>query len=278
MSGDPTSWLINPKVGPELRKAIIKSYGLDKSIAEQFVIYVRNVLMGNFGDSFYYSRPALNVILQRMPSTLLLTCTGLLIACLIAIPLGVYAAAFKDSTLDYVSRGISFFAISAPGFWVGIILILVFSINLKLLPAGGIAEPGSLILPAVTLALSLLGTILRLTRSGMLDVLNSEYIKLARAKGAGEKRVIWVHAFKNASTPVITTIVLLMINVLSGDVVVEQVFSWPGIGRMIMQAVGFRDYPLIQAFTLLIGVVFVIFNIIADILYAVVDPKIRNFS
>lgn len=278
LSGDPTTWLISPRAGAELRAELIARYGLDKSQFDQFVVYVKDVLHGNFGESFYYNRPAMEIVLERIPSTLKLTCTGLLLACVVGIPIGVYSAKYKDSAFDYIARGASFFAISAPGFWVGIVLILIFSLRLRILPAGGSSEPGSLILPAVTIAVSLVGSIVRLTRSGMIEALNSEYVKLARAKGVSENRVAWVHAFKNASTSVITTIMLLMINVLSGDVVVEQVFSWPGIGRMVMQAVGNRDYPLIQAFTLLIGAAFVVFNIVADIMYALVDPKIRRFN
>lgn len=278
MSGDPTSWLISPKVGEGLRAEMIARYGLDKSTFQQFLAYAGQVLRGNFGDSFYYSRPAMEVIMERMPSTLILTGTGLGLACVIAIPLGVYSAAHRNSAFDYIARGISFFAISAPGFWVGIVLIIIFSLNLKWLPAGGSTEPGALVLPAITMALSLVGSITRLTRSGMIDAMDTEYVKLARAKGAPENRVIWVHAFKNASIPVITTIMLLLINVLSGDIVIEQVFSWPGVGRMVMQAVNSRDYPLVQTFTLFTGAMFVIFNIIADVLYAVVDPKIRDFS
>lgn len=277
LSGDPTVWLIPPRAGAARRAELVAYYGLDQPQLQQFVIYIKQIIRGDFGESFYYTRPAMEVVLERLPSTLRLTCTGLVIACAVGIPTGVYSAKKKDSVFDYIARGVSFFAVSAPGFWIGIVLILIFSLRLGWFPAGGSSEPGALVLPAVTVSLSLVGSIVRLTRSGMIEALNSEYVKLARAKGVSENRVAWVHAFKNASTEVITTIMLLMINVLSGDVVVEQVFSWPGVGRMVMQAVANRDYPLIQAFTLLIGVSFVVLNIIADILYAVVDPKIRRF-
>ena len=278
LSGDPSTWLVRPSASEALREQILSKYGLTEPVWKQFLLYVKNIFMGDFGDSFYYKRPVMEVIFQRLPSTLELTVTGLALACLIGIPIGVYSAANKDTALDKIARGFSFFAISAPGFWIGIVLALLFSTKLQWLPSGGRTEPGALILPAITVALSLLGSIMRLTRSGMINTLDTEYVKLARAKGAPRQRVIWVHAFKNASTSVITTVMLLFANVLSGDVVVEQVFSWPGIGKMIMQAVGQRDYPLIQGFTLLVGVFFVVINIAADILYAVVDPKIRNFN
>lgn len=278
LSGDPALWLIPPRAGETVRAQIMAKYGLDKSLMSQFWAYLKNVVRFDFGDSFYFKRPALDVILEHIPATIRLTMSGLALACAVGIPIGIYSAKNRDTALDYVSRGLAFFAVSAPGFWVGIILVWVFSLKLGVLPSGGSTAPNALILPMVTGSITMIGSIIRLTRSSMLEALGSDYVKLARAKGCSERRVLWVHAFKNASTAVLTSILLMLASIISGDVVLEQVFSWPGAGRLIMQAVGNRDYPLIQCFTLLTGALFVLVSILADILYAVLDPKIRDFN
>lgn len=275
ISGDPTIWMISPKASGEVRLQIMAKYGLDKSGVEQYFYYIANIFRGDFGTSYFYNRPAMQVVFERLPVTLKLTGTALGLAIMIGIPIGVYSAAKKGSAFDVTARGVAFFTIAAPSFWIGLMLIYIFAVQLKALPAGGNTAPGAIILPSVTLALTLVGSILRLTRTGMMDELNNDYVKLARAKGASEGRVIWRHAFKNATIPVITMIMLLMVVVLSGDVVIENIFSWNGAGRLVMAAVFARDYPIVQAFTIFIGVSFVIISIIADILYAVVNPKIR---
>lgn len=277
LAGDPTIWLIGPKIQGPAREAMLVRYGLNGTQIEQYFRYLLHVIKGDFGMSFYYGRPALDIIMERVPNTLLLTGSGLLLAIVIGIPVGVYSAVKKGSVLDTVSRGVAFFCISAPSFWVGIMLISVFSLKLGWFSAGGMDQGlRSLFLPALTVSLSLIGGFLRLSRSGMLEVLGTDYVRMARAKGVPWQRTIWKHGFKNASIPIVTNIMLQFVVVLSGDVAVENIFSWNGLGRLIMDSVYLRDYTVIQAFTILIGFAFVILSMICDVIYAYVDPKIRK--
>lgn len=276
LAGDPTIWLIDPKSTPEIRAQLEVKYGLSAPMLVQYKNYVVNILKGDFGTSFYYNIPAIDIIGQRVPATLELTLTGLLIAVLIGIPVGVYSAVKKGRVLDAVARGGAFLCISAPSFWVGIMLIYIFAIKANWLPAGG-SKDGlySLILPAFTVSLSLIGAFLRLTRSGMLEVLGTDYIKMARSKGIPERQIIWKHGLKNACIPVITMVMTQFVVVLSGDIAVENIFSWNGIGRLIMDSVFLRDYAVVQAFTILVGFAFIILSLLTDILYAYINPKIR---
>jgi len=275
LSGDPIVWMVSPRASQEVRAEVIHRYGLDKSIIIQYFNYLGSMIKGDFGDSFYYSRPAMQVVMERVPVTLKLTGTAILISILLGLPFGIYAAVQRGRIPDIILRGVAFFAISTPSFWIGLMLIFIFSVKLRILPGGGDSGISSLILPAFTLALGLGGGIMRLTRSGMLGVWNNDYITMARAKGVPEVSLIWKHAFKNASIPVVTMVMMLMVIVISGDVLTENIFSWNGLGRLVMSSVFNRDYPIIQAFTMVICFTFVCISLLADILYAYINPKIR---
>jgi peptide/nickel transport system permease protein len=274
LSGDPLSWLVPKNTTVAMRQQIAANYGLDKPMIVQYEKYLVNIFHGKFGNSFRYNRPVLEVISKRVPATAELMIVGLLIS-LIGIPIGVYSAAKKGKFADIAGRGFAFVGMSAPSFLVGMILILVFAVYFNILPVGGRYSTGSVILPAVTLAFTLMAGIARITRSEMLEVMGSDYLIFARSKGISERIVVWKHAFKNASIPIITYIMFLLIMLISGDVVIENVFAWPGLGRLTIQAVNARDYPLVEAITFIIVFLFILSSLIADIIYVYLNPKIR---
>jgi peptide/nickel transport system permease protein len=275
VSGSPMIWLVPPRTPVAARAAIAAQYGLDKPILVQYGHYLLNILRGDFGKSFLYSRPAIEVLLQRVPATLELAGVALALAVVIAIPIGVYSAAYRGKFIDIAGRIFAFLGISMPTFWLGLMAIYVLGVKAKILPVGGRGGIETLIMPAGILSWALAAGIARITRSSMMDVLNADYITMARAKGVSEQKIIWKHAFKNASIPIVTMIMLLMIIVLSGDVVLENVFAWPGLGRLIMIAVFNRDYPVVQAVTIVISFTFILISLLADILYAYLNPKVR---
>jgi peptide/nickel transport system permease protein len=275
ISGSPITWLVSPHSPASTRQMIIAHYGLDKPMIVQYGHFLLNILRGYFGESYFYSRPAMEVIRSRAPATLELAGAALIIAIIIALPIGVYSAVKRGKAIDIGGRIFAFLGISAPSFWVGLMGIYLLSIKVHILPAGGRSGIVSLILPALVLSWGLAAGMARLTRSGMLSVLSADYITMARAKGVSPQTIYWKHAFRNASIPVVTMAMLLMIIVLSGDVVIENVFAWPGIGRLIMTSVLARDYPIVQALTILISFVFVLVSLVADVLYAYLNPKIR---
>jgi peptide/nickel transport system permease protein len=275
ISGSPITWLVSPHSPASTRQMIIAHYGLDKPMIVQYGHFLLNILRGYFGESYFYSRPAMEVIWYRVPATLELAGAALIIAIIIALPIGVYSAVKRGKAIDIGGRIFAFLGISAPSFWVGLMGIYLLSIKVHILPAGGRSGIVSLILPALVLSWGLAAGMARLTRSGMLSVLSADYITMARAKGVSPQKIYWKHAFRNASIPVVTMAMLLMIIVLSGDVVIENVFAWPGIGRLIMTSVLARDYPIVQALTILISFVFVLVSLVADVLYAYLNPRIR---
>ncbi len=249
--------------------------GLDKPIPVQYWYFLQNAVHGNLGESLRFHKPALEVVLQRLPATLQLGVIGFVLAMTLAIPIGVYSARNRGTVLDNAARGFAVVGQSMPHFALGIILILVFAVWLHLLPASGKSGPQSYVLPAITLGYYATAGVMRLTRSAMLDVLDSEYIKLARSKGLRESVVMWKHAFKNALIPVLTFSTLIFIRVLIGSVVTETVFAWPGTGRLAVESISFRDYPVVQTVVLIWCTMFIIGNLTADILYSFANPKIR---
>jgi len=249
--------------------------GLDRPLPVQYGIFFVGVIHGDLGDSFRFKRPAADVVLERLPATLQLGVIASLIALAIAVPIGVYSARRKGTLLDNITRGFAILGQSLPTFWTGIILILVFAVWLNLFPTSGKGGVQYFVLPAVTMGYFAAAGIMRLTRSAMLEVLDSEYIKLARAKGLRESVVVWKHAFKNASLPVLTFSTIIFVRILAGSVVTETVFAWPGVGRLVVESVSYRDFPVIQTVVMLMSAMFVAGNLVADILYAYVNPKIR---
>jgi peptide/nickel transport system permease protein len=255
--------------------SMTKSLGLDKPIYIQYAIYMRDLLRLDFGQSIRYNEPALRIILERLPATIKLASTALVISLLLGIPIGIISALKRDTLLD---KGIMVFALfgqTMPSFWLGIMLILIFAVNLRWFPTGGMGDWKTIILPAITLGLSLMALVSRLLRSSLIEALGADYIRTARAKGLRQWKVVSKHALRNSLLPVVTVIGLEIGSLLGGSVVTETVFAWPGVGQMLVQAINNRDYPLVQAAIIFIAIAFVFINLIVDILYAFIDPRIE---
>jgi peptide/nickel transport system permease protein len=274
LSGDPAMLLMPPDATREQLDAFRHEMGFDRPFWEQFYHFVARLLQGDFGVSWRFQQPVLPIVLERIPATVLLALTALAFSLVVAIPLGVISAVKRDTPFDSASMVFALLGQSMPGFWIGIMLILAFSVSLKWLPTSGFTGPTSIILPAATLGLALVGRNARMVRSSMLEVLGEDYVKHARAKGLSEWRVITRHALRNALLPVVTVIGLEFGALLGGTVVVETVFAWPGIGLLAIQAVTGRDYPVVQAVILLSAVMFTLTNLAVDLLYTRIDPRI----
>jgi len=278
LSGDPIEIMMPAEATKEDIALMRASLGLDRPWPVQYWMFVSRAARGDFGRSVRFNRPALDVVAERYPATLELGGLAIVIVLLIAIPVGVYSAVRRSGALDYVSRGFAALGQAVPPFWLGLVLILVFGVFLRLLPTSGRGTPAHILLPALTLGWFAAAGLMRLTRSSMLDVLGAEYVKLARIKGLPERRVIWKHAFKNAALPVVTFAALLFVSLLNGSIIVETVFSWPGLGLLVIEAVQFRDYPVVQMVVLLLSAMYILANLLVDVLYAYLNPKIRYSS
>lgn len=276
LTGDPTTYLLSAQATDQDRANLRRALGLDQSLFNQFGIYISNVLHGDLGTSYTDQRPVLDVILERLPATMELAFYAVLFAALIGIPLGVWTAVKRRSLLDRAVQGLAIVGMSAPTFWVGIMLITLFAGYMGLLPTGGRNGPTTLILPVTVLVISLVGGMIRLSRTSMIEVLDSEYIKFARMRGLSPQRTIWKHALKNALTPVLTFSGIMLAALLNGTVVIESVFGWPGIGSLALQGVTERNYPLLQGTVLLSGLLYIGVSLAVDIAYAVIDPRVRH--
>jgi len=250
-------------------------WGIDRSWPEQYLSFVRNVARGDFGTSFQYRIPVRDIYFQRLPNSLQLAAAGLLISLLIGIPLGILTAVKVDTVWDTACKIVAMLGLSIPGFFVGLVMIIVFAVGLRWLPAAGSGTPQHVIMPAVALGWYFAASMLRLTRSGMLDVLGSEYVKLARLKGTPERVVIVKHAFKNALIPVLTLAGVNFVIMLNVAVIIETIFAWPGIGRLLFEGISLRDFPVVQGVVVMAGVMVLGVNLLVDLLYAVIDPRIR---
>jgi peptide/nickel transport system permease protein len=277
LTGDPAAFLVDQAATREEVAAVQRQLGLDRPWLVQYLDFLAAVPRGDFGTSIRERRPAMLMVFQHFwPATVELAAAAIVLSTMLAIPLGIVSAARKDRAADHASRIASLFLQSMPGFWLGLMLILVFAVELKgLLPAYGSGSLRHLILPAVALAAAPLAQNVRLIRAGMLEVLQQDYIRTARAKGAPERLVLYRHALKNAALPFVTVAGLSLGFMLSGAIIIETVFSWPGLGRLLVQAASARDFPVIQAGVFLFGVIFVLVNLAVDLLYAVVDPRVR---
>ncbi len=273
--GDPAELLLPRGAAPEQLAALRASWGLDDPLPVQFAAYFGNLLHGNLGESLSYREPVLEVIRARLPATLLLASAAMALALVIAIPLGVLTALRPGSALDNVVSGLTLATQSVPSFWLGVQLILVFSLSLRLLPPSGADGPKYLILPAITLAADVTALMTRVVRTEMVSVMRQDYVRTARAKGLSAWVVNLSHAFRNAANPLITVVGLRWGALLGGAAITETVFGWPGIGRLAIQSVSARDYPLIQGIVLVAAVIFVTLNLIVDLVYAWLDPRVR---
>lgn len=276
LTGNPLDLLIDNYATEADRAALAAHLGLDGPLLLQYGRYMGQVLHGDLGKSLVSGRPAIVDVLERVPATLEIGALGILVTLAVALPVGVYAAVRRGGPFDLAGRSFAILGQSMPVFWLGIILILIFAVHLKLLPAGGRGGIQHVILPAVTLGWFTAAGIMRLTRSSMLEVLDSEYVKLARLKGLPEHVVIWKHAFRNAALPVVTyTAILFVTFYVAGSIVVETVFVWPGVGRLMLESVTARDFPVVQTGVLFISSMYILVNLAVDILYGYLNPRIR---
>lgn len=282
--GDPVLAVLGLNATPELVANLREDLGLNDPIYVQYVNWLGGVLQGDFGLDYRSNEPIGSMLLDRLPVTLELTGLALLLSIVLAIPLGVIAAVRRGRVADKATQSVSLVGISIPEFWLGIMLILVFSLWLGVLPSSGfvpfrddpVENIRHMILPSFTLAVGLAAVLIRITRTAMLDVLHEDYIRFTRAKGVGERTVIFKHALRNASIPIVTVVGLQCGYLLGGAIVVEQVFGLPGVGRLVLDSVLQRNYPVVQAAVLMVGLMFVLTNLAADLLYAVLNPKLRT--
>lgn len=274
LSGDPASLMAPMEATQEDLANLRASMGLDKSLPVQYWIFLSNAVQGDFGQSIKWNRSAAEMILERFPATIILSLTSMLFGLMLAIPVGIWSAVKRDTWFDAAGKVIALIGQSMPTFWFGILLILVFSLNLRLLPTSGYGLGLHLILPTVTLGFFVAASIMRITRSAMLDALEADYVRTARSKGVPEWRVVLVHALKNGAIPILTITALQAATILRGAVVTETVFAWPGIGKIAIDAVYGRDFPLVQASVMFMGVVFLAVNFLVDIAYLALDPRI----
>ncbi len=275
LTGDPVGLLLPPDASAEDITRFRKAMGFDDPWIVQYTRFLRGALRGDFGESLRHGEPAMTLVLERLPATFQLAGASLLLALCLAIPAGILSAVKRNSAVDYLATIVALTGQAMPTFWLGIMLILVFSVRLNWLPSSGRGDFQHLILPAVTLGLFTTARITRLTRSGMLEVLGQDYIRTARAKGVSEQPVVWKHALKNAAIPIITIVGIELGTLLGGSVITETIFSWPGVGRLSVQAIINRDYPVVQAAVFLLASTFVFLNFMVDVTYTWLDPRIR---
>lgn len=302
--GDPVEIMLGDALAtPEQQAQMRHELGLDRPLPERFLLFLGDAVRGDFGMSFTHRRPVADVILERVPATVELTLASMLVAVAVGIPLGVLAAVRRDSWLDRAATAGALLGVSLPGFWFGILLIVLFSVTLGLLPVSGriglagevpsvtgfllidtllAGRPDSfldalrhLLLPAVTLGLAMAALLMRVTRSSMLEALRQDYVTFAEAKGLPRRRVVFRHALKNALIPTVTVAAIETGTLLGGNMIVETVFGWPGLGRLVVDAIFRRDYPIVQAAVLLYAVTYVLLNLLADLLYTVLNPRVR---
>lgn len=272
---DPAALILGADASPEELAAMRTRMGLDQPLVLQYGRFLFDLLQLDFGDSYRLRKDAMELVLQRLPATIQLASAALVIALLIGVPFGVVAALKVGKAADRIVSALSLLSQSLPGFWVGIVLIMIFARTLRLLPSAGMGTFAHLILPAVTLALPFVAILTRMTRSGLLEVIHEGYVQTARAKGLNEIVVIGKHAMRNALIPIVTVVGLQFGVLLGGAVIVETVFSWPGIGRLLIEAINQRDYNVVQAAIVVIAVCFMGINLLVDVLYGYLDPRVR---
>jgi peptide/nickel transport system permease protein len=276
LSGDPAATMLPGDASVEELVALRRQLGLDRPLWLQYVQFLAGALSGDFGTSFRHQQPALPLVLERLPATLELAGAALLLAVALALPLGVLAAVYRGRIVDVVAMAFAVVGQATPYFWMGIMLILIVSVELAWLPTSGRGGLERLILPAITLGTHFAASLARLTRTSMLEVFGQQFVTTARAKGLSEWSVVLGHTLKNAAVPVITLIGLQFGTLLGGAVVTETIFAWPGVGRLAVQSVFVRDYPVVQAGVFVLALTFVAINLLVDLLYGVLDPRIRR--
>ena len=273
--GDPAQAMLGDGAAPQDVDELRKNLGLDQPLMTQYVAFLRHAVTGDLGTSFRTGQPVTSMIIERIPATAELAVAAMLVAIVIALPLGIVAAVWRGTAVDYSAMTFALAGVSIPNFWLGPLLAIVFAVELGWLPVSGRGTLAHLVLPAISLGLALAAILARMTRASLLDELNELYVRAARARGVSRAASITSHALRNSLIPLMTILALQFGAVLTGAVITETIFAWPGIGRLLIQSIGFRDYPLVQGCILLIAVTYVTVNLITDLLYGVVDPRIR---
>lgn len=273
--GDPAQAMMGEGAAPQDVAELRKNLGLDQPLLSQYATFLRHALTGDLGTSFRTGQPVTTMILERVPATAELAIASMVVAILIAIPLGVIAAVKRGTAVDLAAMAFALAGVSIPNFWLGPLLAIVFSVELGWLPVSGRGTLANLVLPAISLGLALAAMLARMTRASLLDELNELYVRAARARGVSRSQSIASHALRNSMVPLLTIIALQFGAVLTGAVITETIFAWPGIGRLLIQSIGFRDYPMVQGCILLIAVTYVAVNLATDLMYGVLDPRIR---
>jgi len=273
--GDPVDFILGQNPIPEARESLIKAYHFDRPLLEQYKYYLKDMLSGNFGRSYFSDKPVNDEIRQRYGATLQLACAAIFWAMLISLPLGIISAVKKNSGFDKSTLVFSLLGVSVPSFYLGPLLALFFSIYLDWFPLSGRELPGSIFLPSITLGMAMAALLTRLTRASLLEVLDKDYVRTARAKGLSPFTVILKHAFRTALIPVVAILGLQFGTLLAGAVITEKIFSWPGIGSLLLESISQRDYALVQGCILMIAATYVIVNLLTDMVYVFIDPRLR---
>jgi peptide/nickel transport system permease protein len=275
LSGDPALVMSSPDATPEQIQQVRRTLGLDQPLPTQLGLYLLRLARGDLGDSLRFNRPVAALIAERLPNTLELTLSAMLLAIAIAVPAGILAAIRRGGALDRLLMAAALAGQAIPIFWLGLLLVRVFAVDLALLPVYGQGGLDHLVLPSVTLATVVMGRLARLVRSSMLEVLGHDYVRTARAKGLAEWRVLIFHALRTAAIPIITLLGLQLAQLLGGAVVTETIFAWPGVGSLVVEAVFNRDFPTVQGITLVVSAIFILVNLAVDLSYAALDPRVR---
>ena len=276
LAGDPTYLYVSDRASEQEIATIRERLGFDRPLHEQYITYMVRMVQGDFGTSLVTKMPALDLVMTRLPATIELACAAMAFSLLVAVPFGVLSAVYRGSWLDSFGKGFAMLGQAMPNFWIGLLMILFFAIHLNWLPAYGRGGWSHLVMPAIALGWYPVAAMTRIVRSGMLDVLDSDYIRMARAVGAPERVLIWKYAFRNAAIPLVTVLGVYFAAALGGAFVVEVVFAWPGLGRTVVEAVFARDFPVVQAGVLVASVLFVTANLLVDLSYGLIDPRIRH--
>ncbi|AEI78213.1 glutathione ABC transport system permease protein GsiC [Cupriavidus necator N-1] len=276
LSGDPLALLLPADAPPQVIEATRRHLGLDQPLVAQYLVFLGHAVTGDFGNSYRWQEPALGLILERLPATVELALAALGFSIAMAVPFGVLSAVYRGSWFDRFAKVFAMLGQAMPNFWVGLLLILFFAVQLNWLPAFGRDSWNSLVLPAIALGWYPVAAQTRVVRSAMLDVLDSDYIRMGRAMGLPERVLIWKYALRNAAIPLVTILGVYFAAMLGGAFVVEVIFAWPGVGRTVVEAVFARDFPVVQAGVMLTSVLFVLSNLMVDLSYGLIDPRIRH--
>lgn len=275
LTGDPTAVMLSREASPQQRAEFRAKMGFDRPLPVQFADFVGKALRGDFGNSLHYRTPALPLVLERLPASLELALVGLLLALVIAVPLGLAGGGRPGSLIDGIGRAIGLFGQTIPAYWLALVMIIVFSVNLGWLPTSGRSTWLSVLMPAFTLCLPTMGRLVRLTRSSVMEIMGEDFVRTARGKGLSNRTIFYRHVLRNAAIALISVIGVQFGYMLGGSVLIESVFAWPGLGRLAIESISIRDFPLVQAIALFTSVVVIALNFVTDLAYSFVDPRIR---